>query len=469
MSVTRETPLHEIIHQAFRAWHQPEGTSENLLDFLLLTREKINVLGKNAPLSARAATNEVLLEALQELAKKDELGAQILRMRFLNQHSLIKTGYQLNLSPDQISRQQAKALMAITRIVEQQEAHCRQEKLSALEIQLPPPTYAQLFGFENAQTRLGEVLQNPEAPYLIALTGLGGLGKTALARATVKALLATMPFFALIWLRAEAEHPLHTQTTPHLTFEELCGQLDRQLFPEAPPIANPWPRVRRQLKANPYLIVIDNLESELETNYLFTQLHDLGEPSKILITSRTRPPGLSGVFFLPLDELAPPEAWALLRHQARLTGLGELAEAPETVLDKIYATVGGNPYALKMVVGLAHVLPLPKILADLPVGKARQIEKMYTHIYLRVWQTLAPHSRTLLQAMPLVAHTGADLDYLGVISGLQEEALLLALQELTARSLIEPRGTMLEKRYGIHRLTETFLRTEIIHWPEKPA
>lgn len=467
MSVTRETPLQEIIHQAFRAWHHPEGTSENLLDFLLLTREKLNAFGTNAPLSARAATNEVLLEALQELAKQDELGAQILRLRFLNQHSLIKTGYQLNLSPDQISRHQAKALLAIARIIERQEAHCRQEKFAALEIQLPPPTYSQLFGFENAQARLGEVLQNPESPYMIALTGLGGLGKTALARATVKAILATMPFFALIWLRAAAEHPLQAQ--PQLTFEELCVQLDRQLFPEAPPTTNPWPRVRRHLKANPYLIVIDNLESELETNYLFTQLHDLGEPSKILITSRTRPPGLSGVFFLPLDELAQPDALALLRHQARLTGLGELAEAPVMVLEKIYAAVGGNPYALKMVVGLAHVLPLTKILADLPVGKARQIEKMYTHIYLRVWQTLAPHSRTLLQAMPLVAHTGADLDYLGVISGLQEDALLLALQELTARSLIEPRGTILEKRYGIHRLTETFLRTEIIHWPENPG
>jgi hypothetical protein len=29
------------------------------------------------------------------------------------------------------------------------------------------------------------------------------------------------------------------------------------------------------------------------------------------------------------------------------------------------------------------------------------------------------------------------------------------------------RGTIQEKRYGVHRLTETFLRTEIIDWPEE--
>ena len=36
---------------------------------------------------------------------------------------------------------------------------------------------------------------------------------------------------------------------------------------------------------------------------------------------------------------------------------------------------------------------------------------------------------------------------------------------LRNRSLLEVRGTIQAKRYGIHRLTETFLRTEIIHWP----
>jgi hypothetical protein len=51
------------------------------------------------------------------------------------------------------------------------------------------------------------------------------------------------------------------------------------------------------------------------------------------------------------------------------------------------------------------------------------------------------------------------------ITGLTEAELWPALQELRNRSLLEAQGTVQAKRYGIHRLTETFLQTEIIHWP----
>ena len=68
--------------------------------------------------------------------------------------------------------------------------------------------------------------------------------------------------------------------------------------------------------------------------------------------------------------------------------------------------------------------------------------------------------------MPLVAESGGTPDYLRALSGLAEAQLWPALQELRNRSLLEVRGTAVEKQYGIHRLTETFLQTEIIHWPE---
>jgi hypothetical protein len=39
-----------------------------------------------------------------------------------------------------------------------------------------------------------------------------------------------------------------------------------------------------------------------------------------------------------------------------------------------------------------------------------------------------------------------------------------ALTELVKRSLVDVRGTLVEPRYAIHRLTETFLLTEVIKW-----
>ena len=69
--------------------------------------------------------------------------------------------------------------------------------------------------------------------------------------------------------------------------------------------------------------------------------------------------------------------------------------------------------------------------------------------------------------MPLVADAGGTPDYLQAISGLEGNAFWAGLHELHARSLLEVRGKLDEKRYGIHRLTETFVRTEIVGWPEE--
>ena len=72
----------------------------------------------------------------------------------------------------------------------------------------------------------------------------------------------------------------------------------------------------------------------------------------------------------------------------------------------------------------------------------------------------------MLQAMPLVADTGALPEQMQSVSGLPEAEFWPAVHELFARSLLEVRGSVHERRYSIHRLTETFLRTEIIDWPE---
>jgi len=66
--------------------------------------------------------------------------------------------------------------------------------------------------------------------------------------------------------------------------------------------------------------------------------------------------------------------------------------------------------------------------------------------------------------MPLIAEAGALPEQMRAISNLSEERFWPAVSELISRSLLEIKGTIHERRYGIHRLTETFLRTEIIGW-----
>jgi hypothetical protein len=63
-----------------------------------------------------------------------------------------------------------------------------------------------------------------------------------------------------------------------------------------------------------------------------------------------------------------------------------------------------------------------------------------------------------------VGSAGALPDYLQALSDLALRDFWDAVQQLTERSLLLVRGTVWERRYSIHRLTESFLRTEIIKW-----
>ena len=157
-------------------------------------------------------------------------------------------------------------------------------------------------------------------------------------------------------------------------------------------------------------------------------------------------------------------------YHAQDIGISTVSEASDEELGSIYQLTGGNPLALKLVVSLLDVLPLGQIRTNLLQNKSGPLEGMYRQIYRQTWQTLSPEARTLLQAMPLVAEAGALPDYLQAISTLSDSQFWPAIQELRNRSLLEVRGNLLEKRYGIHRLTATFLQSDITHWyPDQSA
>ena len=57
---------------------------------------------------------------------------------------------------------------------------------------------------------------------------------------------------------------------------------------------------------------------------------------------------------------------------------------------------------------------------------------------------------------------GEDADWLQVISRLSSDEFHKALQQLQAFSLLEVTGTLSTPLYHLHRLTNTFLRTQIL-------
>jgi len=462
--------LKKGVHAALRAWHTVGGTAEDLLESLLMVQQRriTNEAGDN-PALLRKATNEVLLEAIDELDQQEPEKARVLRQRFLDNQTLDEVAYAANASQHMISRVQRAAIQSVAAIIRAKESAGRQELAQAMEAHLPPPTYTALFGVDELQQELEGHLLHENSPGVLALVGIGGIGKTAVADRVTRRIISDFRFDGVIWLRHEPQTMNGRSRGPEVTAASVIDGLARRLWPEAAASFTPeqqLTRVRQALKARPHLVIIDNLEDEADTATLLARLNDLARPSKFLLTTRTRPAEQAAVLNVSLDELSFNDAAVLLRHHARETGVATVAEAGESDVRAIYDTVGGNPLALKLVVTLLDVIPLPQALADLTRSRQGRVEDMYKHIYWQTWLTLNEAARTLLQAMPLVAEAGAEPEYLQAMTGLGGAHFWPAVEELRRRSLLEVRGGIREKRYGIHRLTETFLKTEIIGWED---
>jgi hypothetical protein len=261
---------------------------------------------------------------------------------------------------------------------------------------------------------------------------------------------------------------LHDFHQPALPAEELVIELaDQLLQPEERrdlPASALKAKVRRQLKQSPHLVVIDNLETDADIDALRDLLQGLSNPSRFLITSRRSLYDQIGFFPFRLPELSREDSLSLLRHEARLRNLPALSAAPDTQLDAVYQTVGGNPLALRLVAGLTYVHSLEHVLVDLTAARGQAIEQLYTHIYRNAWERLNEDERDLLLVMPLINENGAEIDLIADIAEQPTPQLRPILERLVMLNLVESRGDLNRRCYTIHSLTRTFLHEQVLRW-----
>jgi hypothetical protein len=251
-----------------------------------------------------------------------------------------------------------------------------------------------------------------------------------------------------------------------LDFATLIDEVLRQLDPQANLLAAAAVKlaaVQQQLRQQAHLLVVDNLETVADYATLLPALRQLTRPSKILLTTRHLPEQAEDLFCYALPELSATDAFALLRHEGALRGLALLRQASDAQLQPIYEVVGGNPLALKLVVGQLRVLPLAQVLHNLQAAQGKKIEALYTYIYWQSWQLLDERSRQLWLTMPI--HPHVTFDHLLAVSGFDADDLAQGLEQLVTLSLVELAGDLEERRYRLHRLTETFLLNEVLQWP----
>ncbi len=460
-----------VVHTVLRRWHS--GKQEDLPWVEMLTVAQR--LAESPLPDLDLAVKEIVLEALISLEEQaGGEGAQILRLRFLDGHTATATANRLNLTEDVVYKRQRAAISDLAHIIWQAEAEARSVKerriSGRLEIKDPP----RLFGTDEKLAQLTTTLTVEGSPWLVALVGIGGIGKTSLADAGVRVLAGTPAFADIAWVSARQERFVvwdglqdAPEGTPALTVEGLVNAIIEQFgFQDLSrlALASKVEKLRAYLKDRPYLVVIDNLETAADYRALVPDLLDLVNPTKLLLTSRHSLHDYPGVLCQSLDELSAVDSLDLLRHEARERGMHDVAAAPEDTLLRVHQAAGGNPLALKLLVGQMHTLSLSRVVDDLRQARGRKVEELYRFIYWRSWQLLSDQSRQVLAIMPLVAESGGGLAQIAAVSELAEEQLAAPLEQLVSLCLVNVMGTVEARRYGIHRLTETFLLNEVLKW-----
>ncbi len=468
-------PTEEAVHKALTLWHQSDAHDTPFTDLLLWQKLAHTYHG-----TLRRTTNELLAQAFGVLARENPTYHKILELRFIQEEPGHRIANMVHIAEGTVWRKQREAIERLTAILQDQERKAQDERRIRFAARLETPTYTHLIGCQRHLTALATSINQPGAPYLLAIEGIGGIGKTALADVLVRHLLGSHHWQDFAWVTARQQvfnggGAIKAMAKPALTTEALIDALVKQLLSaemgsSVLSMEQKRAMLQQRLRAQPHLIVIDNLETLLDIESLMSLLRELVNPTKFLLTSRVSRFHETDVFHFTLPELDESDALALVRQEAQIRNLPDLLAASDEDLRAIYATVGGNPLALRLVVGQTYIHALDRVLANLHTAQGYRVEQLYRYIYWQAWETLESTTQQTLLLMPLVTEAGGDLDYLTQMAapaGLDAATVSDALERLVALSLVDSRGGLYERRYTIHALTRTFLQEQVVKWGSK--
>lgn len=306
-------------------------------------------------------------------------------------------------------------------------------------------------------------LRDPRARRLIIISGIGGIGKTATAVEVGRRCLEENLFRAVLFKRVSQEWFADetgnggSGSQPEVTFTMLLDEIAESLRLEYLQDRSPEVKeaeLRLKLQERSTLIILDGLEREDDSAALVRKLAKFLGRSRAIVTSRLR---LTFRFAhtVSLSSLSRIDGMAFLREEARAQDCGSILEASEETLDRILSTTGGNPLALKLVVGQVRVFDLDTILRRLNEGKSDLFQPMFANN----WRQLSPPARQLLVRM---AASARPLSYekLQTLDGFEdEEAVNSALMEAIKASLINVSEVHGRKQYSINTLTRSFVHS----------
>ncbi len=334
----------------------------------------------------------------------------------------------------------------------------------------PDPVLAspqvEFIGRQGKLTGLLNDLRDPLKP-LIAIVGMGGIGKTALAEEAVRR-LATQEFFTrTVWRSTQAERftgeKVERLEANDYTFDALlsdiltqCGMVSNAGAPTAIKIE----AVKRLLSKSRVLVVLDNLETVADRDALVGSLFEILGKGKILVTSRYEIHHQK-VISIHLGGLSPEDGMAFLRSLVGRQNNRNLRAANQSTLVRIHKAAGGAPLAMMLIAGQMSYQPIDLVLGTIEKAGANELSyEFYSFIFKKSWNELDDRCRRVLVAM---RHFEGNpmADAVRYTVEMDEATFYSAATVLVQRSLLNVVVSAKDARYSLHPLTRYFINADI--------
>lgn len=331
------------------------------------------------------------------------------------------------------------------------------------------PHYARLIGRDTILQQVINGWHQAQSHRIVCLSGIGGIGKTAISYELMRHTMHMRQFDGLVWESLKSEHFIGTDITPKSALSDwdsilisYARQLNQtHLLSQSPSVIKQG--LRDIFQNGKYLIVLDNLETLTALNTVAQDLYDLigtGQ-SRVLITSRERLVGMPSVLDIPIGGLSITETQQLFFDEAQTRHAPDLLRADADLLKRVYQVTGGMPLAIQLIVTQFLLgIPLDTEL-DRLIGVTDE-QQLYQFIYFAIWRKLSPNAQTLLLAtgqipsamprallMKMSALAHADFDH--AVTELVRSSLLTVESHLRAE----------QQRYAIHAMTFWFVNVPL--------
>jgi tetratricopeptide (TPR) repeat protein/transcriptional regulator with XRE-family HTH domain len=393
-------------------------------------------------------------------AVREELAGRLRQLRDLTGRSLRELALDMHVSRSSLSRYfsgQAvppwTTVVALCRAAGRDPRHLRELWERAQGAPQPPAPAASsstrndlphdVTSFTGRRAELAVLLTAAGAGSLVAIDGMGGVGKSALAVHAAHLLTADFPGGRL-YLNLHGFTPGRDRVEPAEALRVLLtalGVAPGRVPEEVTERAALW---RSELASRRALVLLDNAADE---DHVRDLLPGAG-PSFVLITSRRRMVHLDGVQPVSLDVLPPAEAARLFTEAAGGTRPGDVGE--------VLRRCGNLPLTIRVVA--ARLRHRPAWTLDTLVERLRDGELAVPGVFEMSLRQLDAAQRTMFGLLGLVP--GEDIDAYGAaaLAGIPLADARAVLEDLIDVHLLqEPTAG----RYRMHDLVRQAARADV--------